>query len=449
MKGLFGSGSRARLHLSLPSHTPSSGVTPWRKSTSFIKCVTDSIQQHHFSSNTSKMEIRRHMNDIRNVTRTNAHTRTIKQSAMARAVRSVLAASALTLALGATSGTAAAATHKVPVAHALLLQRAAIDFAAVQDLSLVPQQQGVVATVNPSAIPPVVQPGDIVINNPDGSPITDSGAWSINIQAISTGPSGTQPGDVTITNGAGSNLTANSTSGSAYNIFADAYADLSITNVSDLTTVNTGAGWAVGIVGKAANGSITVDNDGDISATAVNWAYGMHLNSGAGGVTVTNDGDITATSSSLVAMGIKSKSDGDTFITNTGDITVNGLTLGAGLYALGTGDVSIENHGAIDAFSLFGPAVGLNAVSYAGATTITNDATISTNAFSYTQGIYAYADGAVSVTNSGAIDTYAFGGVSQGIFAYSVAATVVIDNSGDIDSYSLGGDATAIHGYSL
>ena len=43
----------------------------------------------------------------------------------------------MTLALGATSGTAAAAAHRVPVAHALQLQRAAIDFAPVHDPSLV------------------------------------------------------------------------------------------------------------------------------------------------------------------------------------------------------------------------------------------------------------------------------------------------------------------------
>ncbi|HRO64486.1 hypothetical protein, partial [Thermomonas sp.] len=267
------------------------------------------------------------MNDNRNVTRSAKAARTIKQSAMTRAVRSVLAASALTLALGATSGTAAAAAHKVPVAHALQLQRAAIDFAAVQDLSLVPQGQGLVATVTPTAIPPIIQPGDIVLNNSTAQ--NDSGAWPINILVVSTGVSGSQPGDVTITNSG--DLTANATSGNAFNIYANAYADLSITNSADLVTTNTGGGSAIGIVGKAYNGSIMIDNDGDISATAVNWAYGMYLLSGAGGTTVTNDGDITATSSGFVAMGIKSLSNGDTVITNTGAINVDGVAAAVGM----------------------------------------------------------------------------------------------------------------------
>ena len=59
------------------------------------------------------------MNDIRNGTRSAKHNHHIKLAPMTRAVRSVLAASALTLAQGMTSGTAAAATHRVPDAHAL------------------------------------------------------------------------------------------------------------------------------------------------------------------------------------------------------------------------------------------------------------------------------------------------------------------------------------------
>ena len=386
------------------------------------------------------------MNDNRNVTRSAKAARTIKQSAMTRAVRSVLAASALTLALGATSGTAAAATHKVPVAHALQLQRAAIDFAAVQDLSLVPQGQGLVATVTPTAIPPIIQPGDIVLNNSTAQ--NDSGAWPINILVISTGASGSQPGDITITNSG--DLTANATSGNAFNIYANAYADLSITNSADLVTTNTGTGSAIGIVGKAKNGAITLTNDGDITATAANTiANGMYLYSGAGGSIIVNNGDITATSNNNSATGIYSASLGDQTITNSGAIDATGLGNAQGIFGLGLGDVTITNTGAIDSFGLLGVAYGLTATSLLGNATVTNDAAISTDAGGASIGINVYADGDATVTNSGAIDTYSFNTYSRGIYAYSVSATVTIDNSGAIDSYSFGGNATAIHGYSL
>ena len=78
------------------------------------------------------------MSNIRNVsgsTKTK-RSRTIKLAPMTRAVRTALAVSAMALAFGA-SGGALAAGHKVPQAQVLQLERAALDFAPVFDLTAV------------------------------------------------------------------------------------------------------------------------------------------------------------------------------------------------------------------------------------------------------------------------------------------------------------------------
>src|SRR5690606_21461173 len=195
--------------------------------------------------------------------------RAAKLAPMARAVRSALAVSAMTFALGVSTGAhAAAATPAVQLQPAT---RAAIDFAPVFDLTVV--------GAGPVALAiDVTDPGDIVIDNAD--PISEYAAGdAIAIRGYSTG------GNVDITNAATGVLIADAGYGNAIGIYGySATGAVAINNAGDITAYSY-SGLADGIF--ASGDHVVVDNSGAIDAYGYAWAAGIEARANTS-VQVTN-----------------------------------------------------------------------------------------------------------------------------------------------------------------
>ena len=369
------------------------------------------------------------MNDNRNVTRSAKAVRSIKQSAMTHAVRSVLAASALTLALGATSGTATAAAHRVPVAHALQLQQAALDFAPVDDPSLIGGGLG----------------GGIV---PAGAPV----------MSLVSGWGGYFPGGVSASNGGVAFSIYSNVDDAAATYFGSA-GNVNITQgaaASSSATTN-GVYDATGILADAGN-IATIDNAGGAYATALGGGDATGISAyGKYGSTVTNSGGVGAyTFGDGDAVGIEAVSFyGGSTIINSG--SVHAYAYGDGdataLYAISIyGDATVDNSGHAHAVTYgAGDATGIEAVSLYGDATVTNSG--DALAFAYDTGdataINAYSKyGNVDVTNSNRVYAYSYDGNATGMNATSVYGDVSVGNSDYTRAYSVWGNAVGVFAYS-
>ena len=414
------------------------------------------------------------MSNIRNMSGSakTKRSRTIKLAPMTRAVRSALAVSVMALALGA-SGGALAAGHKVPQSQVLQVERAAIDFAPVHDLTAV--ASGITEVVPPELYPTLISEsdiGDVVIDNVD--PITESDL-KYSVTAISGYSS---EGSVEITNHAGADLEVASLLGNAIGIYGYATAgDVSIDNAADIYAYsgyyladgifasganveidNSGAieavgyYWAAGIEAQS-TGVTDVDNSGDIYAvvTDVGTAFGIYAT--GTDVTVNNSGDIEAQGYS--ATGIEAQSYGDLAVSNDGDIiggsltavydyytgytTLYGSLVGAGINASSNGEgaaVTVTNSGDISSQGYYG-ATGISATSggLGGSASVSNSGAIYAsqyNKYGYgAYGIVVSADGDGAVTNSGSIEVYS-AGIANGAVTLSFAGDASVNNSGDI-----------------
>ena len=390
------------------------------------------------------------MSNIRNTSGSakTKRSRTIKLAPMTRAVRSALAVSAMALALGA-SGGAFAAGHKVPQAQVLKVERAAIDFAPVHDLTAV-------ATAITMEVPPEIHPtlisesdiGDVVIDNVD--PIDE-----VNIYYSAIAISGySSEGNVAIANHAGADLLAASLYGSAIGIYAySAMGDVSIDNAAEIFAYSV-YGLADGIFASGAN--VAIDNSGAIDAYGYTWAAGIEAQS-TGVTEVDNSGDIYAVVSDVgTAFGIYATG-ADVTVGNTGDIEAQGYS-GTGIEAQSYGDVSVSNDGNIiggsltsvyDYYSgytyLYGSLVGagINASSNGegAAVTVTNNGDISSQGYYGATGISATSGGlggSASVTNSGTI--YASQYNKYGYGAYGI----VVSADGDATVYNQAGASITV-----
>jgi len=374
------------------------------------------------------------MNDIRNVSRAGKNTRRIQQSTITRAVRSVLAASALTLALGATSGTASAAAHRVPVAHALQLQRAAIDFAPVDDLALIP---GGAETLIPGGGGPVMS----LVSGWSGTfPGNVSGGFSGPFSATSAVDDatgiylGSTGGSATATLNAGSSATGTTTAGAFDAIGIDVYAFNSgtVNNNGTANGIALGNGTGTGIHVYAYNGDATVNNTG----TAYGYSkfgsgYGIVAVSNHGDATVNNSGDVTGYAYlNGVGMGIYAAStDGNVTINNTGAGNVYAYSWGN--FAIGAyghsvyGDVSVDNQADIYAHSVRSSAVGVYTNSTYGDINVSNSGTILVNGRTYSAGVTATGTGGVTVTNSATGDIHVTGAAGSGSTAVGISAVSI------------------------
>lgn len=345
------------------------------------------------------------MGDIRKVGKSgNARNRrVIKVAPMTRAVRSVLAASALTLAIGL-GGQASAATRPASTmqAHAIGVVRSPIDFAPVFDLT--------------------------TLSAPDAVAAHDPAIESL-ISKYATG-------DVTWSNSGAIN---ESGTGNMFGIRVESAAgNAGITNTGAITEVSTGGGMAVGLYAYAPQGTASVDNSGAITVTS-NGANGVADGIFAYGqsVDVDNSGAITASGLTWAA-GIEAQGVDDVTVVNSGALSAtasNGGGLAYGLYASG-GDVSVHNDGGITARGYYATGIGVEAH---GDIAIANTGAISagsstTSAIAW--GIHASTDGegaAIEVDNSGAVSAAAIYGAT-GIQAVSsgYGGTVDVATSGDI-----------------
>lgn len=345
------------------------------------------------------------MGDIRKVGKSgNARNRrVIKVAPMTRAVRSVLAASALTLAIGL-GGQASAATRPALALQANAVQsaRSSIDVAPVFDLTTLPPTDAVAAH-------------DPAVQSLISKYATGDVAWS-NAGTINESGTGNMIG-----------FRVESAAGNA-----------GITNTGAITETSTDGGMAVGLYAYAPQGTASVDNSGAIAVTSNGpggvadgiFAYGQSVD-------VDNSGAITASGLAWAA-GIQVDGVDDVTVVNAGTLSAtagNGGGLAYGLYASG-GDVSVHNDGAITARGYY--ATGIGVVAH-GDIAIANTGAISagsTTTSAIAWGIHASTDGegaAIEIDNSGAINAAAVYGAT-GIQAVSsgYGGTVDLHNSGDI-----------------
>lgn len=379
--------------------------------------------------------------------------RAVKLAPMTRAVRSVLAVSAMTVALGLPAG-AVASGVKVPATQAALAARPVLDLAPVFDLTAVPM--GLVA----QAID-ITDPGDITIDNVD--PVTEASAYdAIAIRAYSTG------GNVDIVNAAAGELLAVSSYGSAIGLYGySATGDVAIDNAADITAVsyngladgifasgadvnvsNSGAitavsvygDWAAGVEAQG-TGATQVDNTGDIyAASGYGHAFGLYA-TGAD-VTVANAGGIEA--QGYYATGIEAQSSGDLMVDNTGAIVAglsNSTALAVGINATSNGEgahVDVSNAGDVSAQGYFGAsAISATSSGIGGSAGVTNTGALyASQATKYGYGAYGVvvsADGDATIDNAaGGSITVVSAGTANGATALSFAGDASVTNAGDI-----------------
>lgn len=342
------------------------------------------------------------MSEIRNVGTSGKarNRRTIKVAPVTRAVRSALAVSALTLAIGFGGGAAAATPQSAAAMHALRVERQAIDFAPVFDLTAV---QGLVPAGGAPA-PTLIgghYSGDVnIVNN---TPIIETGAGDVTaIYAYS------DTGNVSIVNGALGAISAHSDFGNAIGIYGYALSgDVAITNAASVVADAT-YGLADAIF--ASGNDVTVINTGSLTATGYYWAAGIEAQAG-NDVSVTNTGSITATATGGVAYGIYATGDASASVVNAGNITARGY-YATGIHAESGGDVTIANYagGSIDAGTITGSALAW--------------------------GIYASSNGTdavVQVDNSAYIHAAAvYGATGISAVASGLGGSAVVNNDGDI-----------------
>ncbi len=431
------------------------------------------------------------MNDNRNVNRTANTARQIKLAPMTRAVRSVLAASALTLALGATSGTAAAAAHRVPVAHALQLQRAAIDFAPVHDPSLVVgggMGAPVMSLVSGGGVGSV---GGDVTGTVGTTVHTYSNTDNVAAYYVST------TGDVDITNTghqhgnsggvynatgilvyAGGTATVDSYQARAY-AFGDgnatgihvdgaAGASVTVTDYADAYTFGNGTATGVNVYSYAGDAAATVSAGGRVAAygEAGGNAVGIVAGSYYGNASITNSGTVNATAYDGNAIGmVASSTYGDASVSTSGQVNVSstyGNATGVGAYST-YGSVTVTNSGDSGIYvSAGGSATGISVYGATGAT-VTNSADIEVTSnvegggeggqyYGFATlvpgdaaGMYIVSGGNISTGNLGNLNITSLAGNAYGIYALSLGGTTTVTNSGTIYSYAMGnGDATGI-----
>lgn len=386
-------------------------------------------------------------------------SRTYKVTPMTRAVRSVLAASTLALALG-TTGTALAGELQPNAPLLLEIRKVDLDTAPVFDLTVVQPAligpgapvQALIGDDDPAAPPAgwsVVGSGPQIVGTAMDMVMVDAGDVHA-IHAASTADS--------VLIDARDAITAQSYGGEAVAIYASAattteifsyealvaigYTDaagIAAFGVDDISVVNHGAitadadwGNAYGVLSVASVGDVSVYNDAQIDASSYfGNATGIDAISDAGNVEVGNVGPINTYSMYGSATGVRAYStDGNVEINNAAPIDVTSVYGNAiGLYGYSTtGDVEINNNNDISAYSGLGLADGIFASGANVSITNSSDSTITSDGFYWSAGIEAQGTGTVTVTNNagGVIvaSVYAAGGQAFGIYATGDDVTV-------------------------
>lgn len=258
-------------------------------------------------------------------------------------------------------------------------------------------------------------------------------------------------GNVTVTNSG--SIEAITGGNVAVGVFARAdYGTASVNNSGDILASVEGVNGYIGdyAYGILANGEYAqVANAGSVEALGYYTATGIAARSLYGTTVTTTATSAIEAYSLYVTIGIEGRSEyGNVAVTNAGDITVEGLLSGGvGIQAYsGLGNVAVTNSGDIDASSGYGTAIGITGYSVAGNTAVTNNGNVDATGSYGAYGIAAQSYlGTVTVTNGSAGHVHASApSYAYGIFA-NADGNVTINNAGSVSaSADAGGHAAAV-----
>ncbi|WP_166205939.1 hypothetical protein [Cognatiluteimonas telluris] len=374
------------------------------------------------------------------------HARVIKVAPVTRAIRSALAISATTLALTASGGVLAAnlAIPATTAIHYDLARRDALQ--PVVDLTTVHDDfapTSVYASSASEGWSRVAAPNAIMLHA--GSMPVSASAGDVadltTVVAATPGPGGVSGSDDAIG-------WYGSYPGVTYGFWVGANTVTSTDGLADGAFFTAGNVW-------------TGYTTGDINATGYTWAAGIEVESAGYINDVRNDHTITstATGDNGQSWGIYALGGGDVSIANNGAINAQATgTYGTatGLYGASTnGDATVTNNGSINAGAsgTYGLAVGIEATAYGQAAAV-NTAVIDASA----SGEYGTAVGAIAISAYGdayaqntsaiTVDATGYSGLAIGIEADAYASAVA-NNAGGIDVSAAGyGTAIGVLGYS-
>ena len=291
--------------------------------------------------------------------------------------------------------------------------------------------------------------GDVSVSS-DGTVVATSSGDLANAYGIDAHAA---IGYVDVGNGGSVSVTASGVGSDAIGINAyTTIGDITVNNDGNITSTiaNAGTGEAWGIYANAlGDGNVSVYNSatGSIAASVSDgggdvWAITAY-SQGTGTITVGNDGTLTATTvnGSGDAYGITAEAygDGAIYVSNSATGVIGAYAGGAGavggpaygIYAVthGLGDVTLGNDGTITATSQYGEATGVYAFSLLGDITLDNTGDILA---------YVYAGPAsVGVSLCAALGNTAtvnnIGSITGDVAISTCDAAAVINNSGLID----------------
>jgi outer membrane autotransporter protein len=212
---------------------------------------------------------------------------------------------------------------------------------------------------------------------------------------------------------------------------------------NSVTVDNTGTG-AITTAGafshaiSVAATTVTIGNAGVIT-TQGTQSYGIFSFAGSGTTSITNSGSITTHGTNAAAIESFSTS-GAIVITNTGSITTTGAgTSGFGAHGIlaisDGGAVSVTNSNTISITGDSGRGIIAQSLYGQGTVYVKNSGTITMQGANG-RGIVAFSNNAVTIVNSGAINT--FGAGTIGIRASAYSSNVVINSTGTVKTYGAG-----------
>ena len=239
-------------------------------------------------------------------------------------------------------------------------------------------------------------------------------------------------------------ISASSYAGNAYGIYADSdFGNVAVYNDAQMTVTST-YGSAYGIFAQANYGGAKVINSGVLNVSGDDFAAGIFVfaqdgdYASDGNAVVVNSGDISSTATSGEALGIVAIASDTSYVKNSAVIDassfgyeVYGGNNAYGIIAAGNYGASVINTGAINAYSEFGDASGMDVFGNAYAV-VSNTAAITANANGSAKGINVFSAGYTGIVNSGTITATSVDGQADGILAESFYGNTVVNNSGEL-----------------
>ena len=259
-------------------------------------------------------------------------------------------------------------------------------------------------------------------------------------------------------------ISASSYAGNAYGIYADSdFGNVAVYNDAQMTVTST-YGSAYGIFAQANYGGAKVINSGVLNVSGDDFAAGIFVfaqdgdYASDGNAVVVNSGDISSTATSGEALGIVAIASDTSYVKNSAVIdansfgyTVYGGNSAYGIIAAGNYGAWVINTGAINAYSEFGDASGMDVFGNAYAV-VSNTAAITANAYGSAKGIDVFSAGYTGIVNSGTIIATSVDGQATGIYASSKYGAITVSNTANMlvtSAYGSTGIETSTEGSGL